>query len=137
MRHRKIGRKLNRKRSHLNSMLKNMANSLFTYEMIKTTLSKAKELRRIVEPLITLSKKDTLSNRRRLFSKIRDKKIVFKLIKNIGPRFLDRAGGYTRIFRCGMRSGDCAPIAYIELVNKNIDNSLKLNTTKNLENKLH
>ncbi|CAL4043768.1 50S ribosomal protein L17 [Buchnera aphidicola (Anoecia corni)] len=137
MRHRKIGRKLNRKRSHLNSMLKNMAHSLFTYEIIKTTLSKAKELRRIVEPLITLSKKDSLSNRRILFSKIRDKKIVFKLIKDIGPRFLNRAGGYTRILRCGVRPGDCAPIAYIELVNKNAKSMVKLNTTKTLENKLH
>ncbi|QCI19500.1 50S ribosomal protein L17 [Buchnera aphidicola] len=137
MRHRKIGRKLNRKRGHLKSMLKNMAYSLFTYEIIQTTLSKAKELRRIVEPLITLSKKDTLSNRRRLFSKVRDKKIVFKLIKDIGPRFLNRTGGYTRILRCGVRSGDCAPIAYIELVNKNTENILKLNTTKKLENKLH
>ncbi|QCI16147.1 50S ribosomal protein L17 [Buchnera aphidicola] len=118
MRHRKIGRQLGRNRSHLNAMLKNMACSLFMHEIIKTTLSKAKELRRVVEPIITLSKKDTLSNRRLVFSRIRDNSIVAKLFKKLGPCFLNRLGGYTRILKCGFRSGDKAPMAYIELVDR-------------------
>jgi large subunit ribosomal protein L17 len=118
MRHRKSGRQLNRNSSHLNAMLKNMACSLFIHEIIKTTLSKAKELRRIVEPIITLSKKDTIANRRLVFSRIRDNAIVSKLFKKLGPSFLSRLGGYTRILKCGFRSGDKAPMAYIELVDR-------------------
>ncbi|AEO08267.1 50S ribosomal protein L17 [Buchnera aphidicola] len=122
MRHRKSGRQLNRNSSHLNAMLKNMACSLFKYEIIKTTLSKAKELRRIAEPIITLSKIDTISNRRLVFSRIRDNAIVAKLFVNLGPLFLNRLGGYTRILKCGFRSGDKAPMAYIELVDRVKDN---------------
>ncbi|ACL30288.1 50S ribosomal protein L17 [Buchnera aphidicola] len=118
MRHRKSGRQLNRSSTHLNSMLKNMACSLFTHEVIKTTLSKAKELRRIVEPIITLSKIDTVSHRRLVFSRIRDNAIVAKLFKKLGPCFFSRLGGYTRILKCGFRSGDKAPMAYIELVDR-------------------
>ncbi|WP_425619619.1 50S ribosomal protein L17 [Buchnera aphidicola] len=118
MRHRKSGRQLNRNRTHLNAMLKNMSCSLFKHEVIKTTLSKAKELRRIAEPIITLSKIDTVSNRRLVFSRIRDHAIVAKLFVNLGPLFLNRLGGYTRILKCGFRSGDKAPMAYIELVDR-------------------
>ena len=118
MRHRKSGRQLNRNSAHLNSMLKNMACSLFTNEVIKTTLAKAKELRRVVEPIITLSKIDTISRRRLVFSRIRDNAIVAKLFKNLGPCFFSRSGGYTRILKCGFRSGDKAPMAYIELVDR-------------------
>ncbi|QCI24003.1 50S ribosomal protein L17 [Buchnera aphidicola (Macrosiphoniella sanborni)] len=118
MRHRKRGRQLNRNRTHVNAMLKNMACSLLKYEIIKTTLSKAKELRYIVEPLITLSKVDTVSNRRLAFSRIRDNLIVSKLFNKLGPLFLNRLGGYTRILKCGFRSGDKAPMAYIELVDR-------------------
>lgn len=118
MRHRKSGRLLNRKRSHLNSMLKNLACSLIKYEHIKTTLLKAKELRRFVEPLINFSKTDTISNRRLIFSRIRDIIIVKKLFNDIGPHFHLRFGGYTRILKCGFRSGDNSPLAYIELVDR-------------------
>ncbi|QIE02176.1 50S ribosomal protein L17 [Buchnera aphidicola] len=118
MRHRKSGRQLNRNRTHLNAMLKNMSCALFKHEVIKTTLSKAKELRRIAEPIITLSKIDTVSNRRLVFSRIRDHAIVAKLFVNLGPLFLNRLGGYTRILKCGFRSGDKAPMAYIELVDR-------------------
>lgn len=118
MRHRKSGRQLNRNRSHLNAMLKNMACSLFVHEIIKTTLAKAKELRRIAEPMITLSKIDTIANRRLLFSRIRDNEVVAKLFKILGPVFFTRLGGYTRILKCGFRSGDKAPMAYIELVGR-------------------
>ncbi|QCI21205.1 50S ribosomal protein L17 [Buchnera aphidicola (Hyperomyzus lactucae)] len=118
MRHRKSGRQLNRSRTHLSAMLKNMACSLFMHEIIKTTLSKAKELRRIVEPMITLSKKDTIANRRLVFSRIRNNETVSKLFKKLGPCFLSRLGGYTRILKCGFRSGDKAPMAYIELVDR-------------------
>ncbi|XBC39660.1 MAG: 50S ribosomal protein L17 [Buchnera aphidicola (Chaetogeoica yunlongensis)] len=127
MRHRKIGRRFNRSNSHLKSMLKNIVCSLFRYEMIKTTLSKAKELRRIAEPLITCSKKDSLSNRRLIFSKVRDNEIVFKLFRDLGPHFLNRCGGYTRILKCGFRSGDNAPMAYVQLVDR-----FKNKKTKNL-----
>ncbi|QCI24530.1 50S ribosomal protein L17 [Buchnera aphidicola (Muscaphis stroyani)] len=118
MRHLKIGRKLNRNRAHLKAMLRNMACSLFDHEIIKTTLPKAKELRRVVEPIITLSKVDTVAHRRLVFSRIRDNKIVSKLFNNLGPVFLSRLGGYTRILKCGFRSGDKAPMAYIELVDR-------------------
>lgn len=118
MRHRKSGRQLNRKSDHLNAMLKNMACSLFTNEIIKTTLAKAKELRRTVEPIITLSKVDTVARRRLVFARIRNNEIVAKLFKNLGPSFFSRFGGYTRILKCGFRSGDKAPMAYIELVDR-------------------
>lgn len=118
MRHRKHGRQLNRNSTHLNAMLKNMACSLLQYEIIKTTLSKAKEIRRIVEPLITLAKIDNISNRRLAFSRIRDNSIVAKLFNKLGPLFFSRLGGYTRILKCGFRSGDKAPMAYIELVDR-------------------
>ncbi|QCI21775.1 50S ribosomal protein L17 [Buchnera aphidicola (Hyadaphis tataricae)] len=118
MRHRKIGRQLNRNSSHLSAMLKNMTCSLLDHEIIKTTLAKAKELRRVVEPIITRSKIDTVSNRRLVFSCIRNNLIVAKLFKTLGPGFLSRPGGYTRILKCGFRAGDKAPMAYIELVDR-------------------
>ena len=116
MRHSKSGRKLNRNSSHRKAMFSNMANSLFDHEIIKTTLPKAKELRRIAEPLITLAKNDSVANRRSAFSKMRDKEMVGKLFSELAPRYKDRPGGYTRILKCGFRSGDAAPMAYIELV---------------------
>ncbi len=118
MRHSKSGRKLNRNSSHRKAMFSNMANSLFDHEIIKTTLPKAKELRRVAEPLITLAKEDSVSNRRSAFSSLRDKKMVGKLFSELAPRYKDRPGGYTRILKCGFRSGDAAPMAYIELVDR-------------------
>ncbi|CAL4324439.1 50S ribosomal protein L17 [Buchnera aphidicola (Thelaxes suberi)] len=118
MRHRKSGRKFNKKSDHVKLMFRNMVCSLVRYEMIKTTVSKAKELRGIIEPLITRSKQDTVSNRRIVFSKIRNKDIVYKLFKEIGPFFLQRLGGYTRILKCGFRKGDNAMLAYIQLVDR-------------------
>ena len=99
-------------------MFSNMANSLFDHEIIKTTLPKAKELRRIAEPLITLAKIDSVASRRNAFSKMRDKEMVGKLFNELAPRYKDRPGGYTRILKCGFRSGDAAPMAYIELVDR-------------------
>ncbi len=121
MRHNKSGRKLNRNSSHRKAMFSNMANSLFDHEIIKTTLPKAKELRRVAEPLITLAKSDSVSNRRSAFSKLRDKEIVGKLFNELAPRYKDRPGGYTRILKCGFRSGDAAPMAYIELVDRPVE----------------
>ncbi len=118
MRHNKSGRKLNRNSSHRKAMFSNMANSLFDHEIIKTTLPKAKELRRVAEPLITLAKNDSVANRRSAFSKLRDKEMVGKLFNDLAPRYKDRPGGYTRIMKCGFRSGDSAPMAYIELVDR-------------------
>ncbi len=118
MRHHKSGRKLNRNSSHRKAMFSNMANSLFDHEIIKTTLPKAKELRRVAEPLITLAKEDSVSNRRSAFSSLRDKEMVGKLFNELAPRYKDRPGGYTRILKCGFRSGDAAPMAYIELVDR-------------------
>ena len=118
MRHRKSGRQLNRNSSHRKAMFSNMANSLFDHEIIKTTLPKAKELRRVAEPLITMAKADSVANRRLAFSRLRDKEMVGKLFSELGPRFKDRPGGYTRIMKCGFRSGDAAPMAYIELVDR-------------------
>jgi len=118
MRHSKSGRKLNRNSSHRKAMFSNMTNSLFDHEIIKTTLPKAKELRRIAEPLITLAKSDSVANRRSAFSKMRDKEMVGKLFSELAPRYKDRPGGYTRILKCGFRSGDAAPMAYIELVDR-------------------
>ncbi len=118
MRHRKSGRHLNRNSSHRQAMFRNMAASLFEHEIIKTTLPKAKELRRVAEPLITLAKEDSVANRRLAFARTRDKAAVGKLFTELGPRYLDRAGGYTRIMKCGYRAGDAAPMAYIELVDR-------------------
>jgi len=118
MRHNKSGRKLNRNSSHRKAMFSNMANSLFDNEIIKTTLPKAKELRRVAEPLITLAKSDSVANRRSAFSKLRDKEMVGKLFNDLAPRYKDRPGGYTRILKCCFRSGDAAPMAYIELVDR-------------------
>ena len=118
MRHRKIGRKFNRTSSHRSAMFKNMAVSLIDHEIIKTTLPKAKELRRIAEPLITLSKTDNVANRRLAFNRTRNAAAVGKLFSELGPRYAERPGGYTRILKCGFRSGDSAPMAYIELVDR-------------------
>jgi large subunit ribosomal protein L17 len=118
MRHRKSGRHLNRNSSHRNAMFSNMANSLFEHEIIKTTLPKAKELRRVAEPLITMAKEDSVAKRRMAFARLRDKATVGKLFNELGPRYKERAGGYTRILKCGYRPGDAAPMAYIELVDR-------------------
>jgi large subunit ribosomal protein L17 len=118
MRHRNSGRQLNRNSSHRKAMFKNMAVSLFDHEVIKTTLPKAKELRRVAEPLITLAKQDSVANRRLAFSRIRDKAAVGKLFTDLGPRYKERPGGYMRILKCGFRPGDKAPMAYVELVDR-------------------
>ena len=118
MRHRKSGRHLNRTSSHRKAMFSNMANSLFEHEIIKTTLPKAKELRRVAEPLITMAKEDSVAKRRLAFARLRDNAAVGKLFNELGPRYKDRAGGYTRIMKCGYRPGDAAPMAYIELVDR-------------------
>ena len=118
MRHRLSGRQLNRTSSHRNAMFRNMAASLLEHEIIKTTLPKAKELRRVAEPLITLAKKDSVANRRLAFSCLRSKEVVGKLFTEIGPRYEARPGGYLRIVKCGFRAGDKAPMAYVELVNR-------------------
>jgi large subunit ribosomal protein L17 len=118
MRHLKSGRKLNRTSSHRSAMFKNMASSLFKHELIKTTLPKAKELRRVAEPLITLAKLDGVANRRVAFARLRDKEAVGRLFSEIGPRYRERAGGYLRILKCGIRAGDSAPMAYVELVDR-------------------
>ena len=118
MRHRKAGRKFNRTSSHRSAMFKNMAISLIDHEIIKTTLPKAKELRRVAEPLITLSKIDNVANRRLAFNRTRNAAAVGKLFSELGPRYAERPGGYTRILKCGFRSGDSAPMAYIELVDR-------------------
>ncbi len=120
MRHRKSGRKLNRNSSHRKAMFKNMACSLFEHELIKTTLPKAKELRRVVEPLITRAKVDSVANRRLAFSRLRDKAVVAKLFTEIGPRYEERNGGYMRILKAGYREGDKAPMAWVELVDRPI-----------------
>ncbi|CUX96216.1 50S ribosomal protein L17 [Candidatus Gullanella endobia] len=120
MRHRKNGRQLNRKSSHRQAMFRNMVSSLVRYELIKTTLPKAKELRCIVESLITLAKTNSIASRRLVFSRIRDNKIVAKLFNKLGPRFENRAGGYTRILKCGFRLGDNTPMAYIELTDRTV-----------------
>lgn len=118
MRHRKSGRKFNMNSSHRKALFSNMANSLFKHELIKTTLPKAKELRGFAEPLITLSKEDSVAKRRMAFAKLRDREVVTKLFNVLGPRYKDRAGGYLRIMKCGFRSGDDTPMAYVELVDK-------------------
>lgn len=118
MRHRSIGRKFNRTSSHRIAMFRNMAISLFKYELIKTTVYKAKDLRRIIEPLITLSKKDTISNRRLVFSRLGNKEVIKHLFEDFGPRYKTRLGGYTRILKCGFRKSDSVSMAYIELVDR-------------------
>jgi large subunit ribosomal protein L17 len=119
MRHRKIGRHLNRTSAHRQAMFKNMACSLFKHELIKTTLPKAKELRRVAEPLITLAKKgDSVANRRLAFARTRSKQAVGKLFNDLGPYYRNRLGGYTRIMKCGLRSSDNAPMAYVALVDR-------------------
>ncbi len=118
MRHLKSGRKLNRTSSHRKAMFRNMAASLFEHEIIKTTVPKAKELRRVAEPLITLAKEDSVANRRQAFDRLRDRDTVTKLFNELGPRFADRPGGYLRILKCGYRAGDSAPMAYVELVGR-------------------
>ena len=118
MRHRHGLRKLNRTSEHRLAMLRNMCNSLITHEAIKTTVPKAKELRRVVEPLITLAKEATLANRRLAFDRTRDRDVVAKLFNDLGPRFKARPGGYTRILKMGFRVGDNAPMAFVELVDR-------------------
>ena len=121
MRHKLGLRKLNRTSAHRLAMLRNMMNSLLRHEAIKTTLPKAKELRRVVEPMITLAKEPTVPNKRLAFNRLRDREIVVKLFNEIGPMFKDRKGGYTRILKMGYRVGDNAPLAYVELVQKTTD----------------
>ena len=118
MRHRNAGKQLGRNSSHRKAMFRNMAASLFRHEAIRTTLPKAKELRRVAEPLITLSKEDSVANRRLAFARLRDKEAVGKLFSELGPRYEDRLGGYMRILKCGYRPGDNAPMAFVELVDR-------------------
>ncbi len=118
MRHRKSGRKFNMNSSHRKALFSNMVSSLFKHELIKTTLPKAKELRSYAEPLITLSKEDSVAKRRLAFARLRDRDVVTKLFNELGPRYKNRAGGYLRIMKCGFRPGDDAPMAYVELVDR-------------------
>ncbi len=118
MRHRQSGRKLNRNSSHRKAMFSNMAASLMRHEVIKTTLPKAKELRRVAEPLITMAKTDSVHKRRLAFARLRDREIVTKLFNELGPRYKDRPGGYLRILKMGFRTGDKAPMALVELVDR-------------------
>lgn len=118
MRHRKAGRKLNRNSPHRRAMFRNMTASLIEHELIKTTLPKAKELRKVAEPLITLAKEDNVSTRRQAFNRLRDRNAVGKLFSELGPRYRQRPGGYLRILKCGYRAGDNAPMAYVELVDR-------------------
>ncbi len=121
MRHRESGRKLNRNSSHRKAMFRNMAVSLMHHELIKTTVPKAKELRRVAEPLITLAKTDSVARRRLAFSRLRDRKAVTKLFNDLGPRYKERPGGYLRILKCGFRTGDKAPMAIVELVDRPVE----------------
>ena len=118
MRHRNTGRQLSRDSSARKALMRSMAQSLFRYELIRTTLPKAKELRRHAEPLITLAKKDSVANRRLAFDRLRDREVVSKLFRELGPRYAARPGGYLRILKCGFRDGDCAPLALVELVDR-------------------
>ena len=120
MRHLKSGRKFNRTSAHRKAMFRNMTASLVEHELIKTTLPKAKELRRVAEPLITLAKKDSVANRRLAFARIGDREAVTKLFEELGPRYESRPGGYLRIMKCGLRAGDSAPMAFVELVDRPI-----------------
>jgi large subunit ribosomal protein L17 len=121
MRHRNTGRQLSRNSSHRKAVLRNMTNSLFQEELIKTTLPKAKELRRVAERLITIAKVDNVAKRRLAFSRLRDRDVVTKLFNELGPRYKERPGGYLRILKCGYRAGDNAPMAYIELVDRPVE----------------
>lgn len=121
MRHRISGRQLNRNSSHRKAMFRNMATSLLDHELIKTTLPKAKELRRVAEPLITLAKNDSVANRRLAFDRLRDREVVSKLFNELGPRYQSRPGGYLRILKCGFRTGDNAPMAIVELVDRPVE----------------
>lgn len=121
MRHRKSGRKFNRTSAHRKAMFRNMSASLVEHELIKTTLPKAKELRRVAEPLITLAKNDSVANRRLAFARLRDDAAVAKLFTQLGPRFNERPGGYLRILKCGFRAGDNAPMAFVELIGRPLD----------------
>ncbi len=123
MRHRKSGRQLNRNSSHRKAMFRNMAVSLMQHEMIKTTLPKAKELRRVAEPLITMAKTDSVAKRRLAFSRLRDRDIDSKLFNELGPRYRERSGGYLRILKCGYRTGDKAPMAIVELMDRPVADS--------------
>ena len=123
MRHRKSGRQLNRNSSHRKAMFRNMAVSLMQHEIIKTTLPKAKELRRVAEPLITMAKIDSVAKRRLAFSRLRDRDIVIKLFNELGPRYKERQGGYLRILKCGFRPGDKAPMAIVELMGRPVAES--------------
>ncbi len=118
MRHSKAGRKFNKNSSHRKAMFRNLINSLIDNEIIKTTLPKAKEIRRFAEPIITISKVDTLAAKRLVFNRLRDRGIVIKLFNEIGPRYINRPGGYLRILKCAPRAGDSAPMAYVELVDR-------------------
>ena len=118
MRHQKSGRHFNMPSAHRGSMMRNLAISLFEHELIKTTLPRAKELRRVAEPLITIAKEDSVAHRRLVFNRTRSDAIVGKLFDELGPRYKDRPGGYTRILKCGYRHGDSAPMAYVELVDR-------------------
>lgn len=123
MRHRKSGVHLSRTSSHRKAMFNNMAKSIIKHELIKTTLAKAKELRRVIEPLITMAKNDSIANRRNAFSQLRDKESVGKLFTDLGPRYQKRPGGYVRIIKCGFRKGDCAPMAVVEMVERKTVNN--------------
>ncbi|MCZ6526991.1 MAG: 50S ribosomal protein L17 [Gammaproteobacteria bacterium] len=127
MRHRESGRKLNRNSSHRKAMFRNMAVSLMHHELIKTTVPKAKELRRVAEPLITLAKTDSVARRRLAFSRLRDRKAVTKLFNDLGPRYKERPGGYLRILKCGFRTGDKAPMAIVELVDRPVEATVEEN----------
>ncbi len=120
MRHRNSGRQLGRESSHRKAMMQNLANSLFEHELIKTTLPRAKELRRLAEPLITRAGTDSVANRRLVFSRLRNKDVVGKLFNELGPRYKTRPGGYLRILKAGYRAGDRAPMAYVELVDRDV-----------------
>ena len=118
MRHRNTGRNLSRTSAHRAALMKNLASSLFKHEVIKTTLPKAKELRKVAEPLITKAKNDSVANRRLVFDRLRDREMVGKLFNELGPRYKTRPGGYLRILKCGYRAGDSAPMAIVELVDR-------------------
>ena len=132
MRHKDSGRKLNRTSPHRRMMMRNMTNSLVEHELIRTTLPKAKELRRFAEPLITTAANDTVANRRRIFSKLRDHDAVGKLFSDLGPRYKDRPGGYTRILKDGYRAGDKAPMSVVELVDRpeRVDDAFRARATR-------
>ncbi len=121
MRHRNSGRQLGRESSHRKAMLQNLTNSLVEHELIKTTLPRAKELRRVAEPLITRAREDSVANRRLVFSRLRNKEVVGKLFNELGPRYKDRNGGYLRVLKAGFRRGDNAPMAYVELVDRPVE----------------